>query len=97
MGDITGTKVKKTEMPGHYGFAVFTATVASASDTIDLSSYFSEILFVAVEIETGIGTNFKTIMPTFSGTTVTVVSKNASGATATSFGDIRLLVAGTYN
>lgn len=99
MGAITGTLIKKTECSGHYHFQVFTAAVASASDAIDLSAYFTEILYVGVEITAGMDGDFQAIMPTFSGTTVTLTSKQADGGAADEFTTttVRLLVLGAYN
>ena len=38
MGAITGTKVKLTEFAGDYKLLILTATIASASDTIVIST-----------------------------------------------------------
>ncbi|MBU2052443.1 hypothetical protein KKH13_04540 [Patescibacteria group bacterium] len=73
---------------------ILTATLAATSDTITLTLAthgVRTIYAVLGSIETGVGANFATLQIAFSGLVITVVSKNAAGAAATTFGDIRLV------
>jgi len=99
MGAISGTLVKATEFSGAKKLMVFTATIASASDTIALSTYFTSIDSV-IGMATGtIDADFQTVSTTASGTTVTVVSYNGAGTAATEFTGTTCLiwVLGEYN
>jgi len=96
MGAITGTQVVATEFGGAKQLQIFTASIASTSDTIDLSSYFSAIDGVFGQISGGMDADFQALQISYSGTTVTVVSKQADGANADEFTGttIRILVIG---
>lgn len=98
MGAITPTQSIKTEFSGAYHLQIFTATIASASDTIDLSSYFTTIQGAIAVITGGMDADFQALQVSFSGTTVTVVSKQADGANADEFTGttIQLWVVGKY-
>lgn len=98
MGAITGTKVYYGELAGNIKLLEVTATVASASDTVTLTlashgvPATATVTVVAANIESGQGANFATIHCTVSGLVITVVTLNAAGANATTFGNIRLLI-----
>lgn len=98
MGAITPTKVVNTEFSGAAKVTVFTATLAAASDTVDLSSYFSTIYYASATLTAGADAAMLAGLQTsFSGTTVTVVSQEQDGTAATDFTGttISLLVIGT--
>lgn len=85
MGAITPTKTVKTEFSGDANIQIFTATIAATSDTIDLSSYFSTIYGAIATITGGMDADFLALQTSFSGTTVTVVSKQEDGGSADEF------------
>jgi hypothetical protein len=94
MGPVTGTLTYATPL-ANKRIAIITATLAATSDTITLSLAshgVRTIYWVGATIETGMDANFATLQVAFSGLVITVVSKNAAGGAATSFGDIRLAV-----
>jgi len=93
MGAVTGTLAYSTPLAGKR-LAIITATLAATSDTITLTTAthgIRTIYGVFANIETGMGANFATLQVSFSGLVITIVSLNAAGAAATSFGNIRLL------
>ena len=93
MGIVTGTLAYSTQLAGKR-LAIITATLAATSDTITLTTAthgIRTIYGVFANIETGMGANFATLQVSFSGLVITIVSLNAAGAAATSFGNIRLL------
>ncbi len=86
MGAITGTVAKVTEFAGTEKLAVITATVASASDTIDVSGTFSTVSGICGAVITaGQDAAFTAIGVSFSGTTLTVTSVEQDGTAATDF------------
>lgn len=88
MAAITGTIAKKTEFAGNEKIAVVTATVGSASDTIDLSGTFSSISgIVGLVITGGQDAAFTAASASFDGTTVTVVSVEQDGTASTEWTD----------
>lgn len=94
MGAVTGTLAYSSPLAGKR-LAIITATLAATSDTITLTTAthgIRTIYGVWGNIESGLGANFATLQISFSSLVITVVSKNAAGAAATTFGDIRLLV-----
>ena len=94
MGAITGTLAVSTPLAAKR-IVTITATLAATSDTITLTTAthgVRTIYGVWSNIETGMDANFATLQVSYSGLVITVVSKNAAGAAATTFGDIRLLV-----
>ena len=98
MGAITGTKTVLTEFAGKYKILHLTATLAATSDSITLTEATHGITvitgIVGANIKTGMGANFQTLQVSYSGLVITVVSKNAAGAAATTFGNIELSVIG---
>ena len=97
MAAITPTKVVASEMAGDVKFKVFTSTLESASDTIDLSDYFTTIYYAkAVLTGGGDAALLSGLQTSFSSTTVTVVSKAEAGTASTNWDSatIRLLVLG---
>ncbi len=93
MGVVTGTLTYATPLAGKR-LVIITGTLAATSDTITLTLAdhgVRTIYWVGATIETGIGANFASLQISFSSLVITVVSKNAAGAAATSFGDIRIL------
>ena len=94
MGDVTGTLTYATPL-ANKRIAIITATLAATSDniTLSLASHgVRTIYWVCATIESGLGANFATLQISWSSLVITVVSKNAAGAAATSFGNIRLVV-----
>ena len=98
MGAITGTKTVLTELCGVNKILHVTATLAATSDGITLTEAahgISTIVgIVGANIKTGMGANFQTLQVSFSGLAITVVSKNAAGAAATTFGNIEIALIG---
>lgn len=96
MGAITATKVIATEFAGEVKTKIFTVTPAAASDTVDLSSYFTTIYGAFGHLEAGMDANLTSLQISFSTTTVTIVSKGQDGAAATDWtsASVRLLVLG---
>ena len=94
---LTATDVKITEFGGANKVHIFTVALESASDTIDLSSYFTTILFVIPILEGGADAALMAgIQASFSGTTVTLVSQAQDGTASTNWtsGTVRLAVIG---
>lgn len=92
MGDITPTVVSHTVLSGKR-LLILTATLAAASDaiTLTLATHGVRTIYGVIAVpETGLGANFASLQTSFSGLVITVVSKNAAGAAATTFGNIRL-------
>ena len=97
MGAITPTKTLATEYSGDVKTKIFTSTIASASDTIDLSSHFTTLYFVVPVLEGGADAALLAGLQTsFSGTTVTIVSQEQDGTASTEWtgANIRLAVFG---
>lgn len=97
MGAITGTKVLATEFAGDLKTKVFTSTIASSTDTVDLSSYFSTIYYANTVLEGGADAALiPGLQTSFSGTTVTIESFEQDGTPATNWtgANVRLLVLG---
>lgn len=63
---------------------IFTVTPQADGDTIDLSTYFSTIYRAGAFLTAGLDANLTHLIPSFSGTTVTIAQKKADGATAAS-------------
>lgn len=82
MGARTPTLVKATEFSGDYKIKIFTVTLAAASDTVDLSSHFSEIVGAIGHITAGLDAACTILKTSFSSTTVTLVTLKADGATS---------------
>ena len=99
MGALSATLALNTELSGRKKIQVFTITPGSASDTVDLSGYFTAITCVIPLLTAGTSANLATIAATVSGTTVTVVTYNAAGSNATNWGSAAatLIVIGEYN
>ncbi len=94
MGAVTGTLAVSTPLAAKR-IVTITGTLAATSDTITLTTAthgVRTIYGVWGNIETGMGANFGTLQISYSGLVITIVSKNAAGADATSWGNIRLLV-----
>lgn len=82
MGAIIPTRIVRTEFSGNQKLKIFTVTPAAASDTVDLSTYFDTIYGVIGYLTDGLDAALTLLIPSFSGTTVTIVQKKADGATA---------------
>lgn len=97
MGALTPTRAVKTEFSGAVNVQVFTVTLGSASDTVDLSGYFSTIYAVIPVLQGGADANLLAgIQCSFSGTTVTLVTIEQDGTASTNWdsGTVRLTVVG---
>ena len=98
MGAITPTVVKATEFSGDVKTKIFTSTIASGSDTLDLSAYFDTIYGAIAVLEGGQDAALLGGLTTsFSGTTVTVASQEQDGTASTEWtsANIRVYVFGT--
>jgi hypothetical protein len=82
MGAVVPTLVKATEFSGDYKLKVFTMIPAATSDTLDLSTYFSEIVGCMGKITAGVAAACTMAQVSYSTTTVTVKTLKADGATA---------------
>lgn len=88
MGAITGTLGVGTEFSGNKKIAYITATVASASDTVTLTTatHGFTSLDVAIPIITaGYDAAFTHVEASVSGLVITVTSEEADGTAATDF------------
>lgn len=100
MGALSPTKVVETEFGGDCQLKIFTVTPAAASDTIDLSSYFSTIYGAKAHLTAGLDAALTILQTSFSSTTVTIAQKKADGATSADNWDsasIELWVVGKLN
>ena len=100
MAALTPTVVKRTEYAGDIKTKVFTVTPGAASDSVALANYFDTIYSVVGVLEGGADANLSAALQiSFSGTTVTIVQKNAAGSDATDWtsATIRLIVVGSDN
>lgn len=83
MAALTPTKVLAYDAgAGNVKVKIFTVTPQADGDTIDLSSYFDTIYAVRAYLTAGLDANLTVLIPSFSGTTVTIAQKKADGATA---------------
>ena len=82
MGAVVATKVKATEFSGDCKLIVFTFTPDAASNTLDLSSYFSTIYGAIAHIKAGLDAELTIIQTAFATTTVTITQLKANGTTA---------------
>jgi len=80
MGALSPTLVKNTEFGGDYKVAIFTVTPAAASDTVALSTYFSEIVYADAQLTAGLDANLTLLQVSYSSTTVTIKQLKADGA-----------------
>jgi len=100
MAALTPTQVVNTEFSGDYKLKIFTVTPEADGDTIDMSTYFSTIVGVVAYLTAGLDANLTLLIPSFSGTDITIAQKKADGATAASdwtSASITLWVAGKLN
>lgn len=67
---------------GHVKKKIFTVTPESASDTVALSSHFDTIYSAQAYLTAGLDAALTILLPSFSGTTVTIAQLKADGATA---------------
>lgn len=82
MAALTPTLVKSIPFSGgKQVLKIFTVTPEAASDTVDLSSYFDEILSAKAWLTAGLDAALTLLLPSYSTTTVTIVQKKADGAT----------------
>ena len=85
MAALTPTLVASIDQGGGtYQRKFFTVTPEADGDTIDLSSYFSSIISAIAYLTAGLDANLTHLIPSVSGTTVTIAQKKADGATAAS-------------
>jgi hypothetical protein len=100
MGAVVATIVKATEFSGDYKLKIFTFTPASSSDTLDLSTYFSEIVGADAHLTAGLDAELTILQTSFATTTVTVKQLKADGATAAdnwTSGAVEVWVVGKLN
>ena len=87
MGAITGTLAYSTPLAAKR-IVVITATIAATSDTVTLTTAthgVRTLYAVWGQITGGMDADFQTIQVSFSGLTITIVSKQADGAAADEF------------
>jgi len=85
MAALTPTLVSSIDLGGGtLQLKIFTATPQADGDTIDLSSYFSTIKSAKAWLSAGLDANLTHLIPSYSGTIVTIAQKKADGATAAS-------------
>jgi len=85
MAALTPTLVATIdEGGGTYKKCIFTLTPQADGDTIDLSTYFSSIIKASAYLTAGLDANLTLLIPSYSGTTVTIAQKKADGATSAS-------------
>lgn len=97
MAALTPTDVKNTEFSGDLRVRILTVDLESASDTVDLSSFFEKLYAVIPVLEGGADAALMAgIQASFSGTDVTLVSQQQAGTAATNWtnGTVRLIVIG---
>lgn len=98
MAALTPTKVAVIASPGgEYVTKIFTVTPQSASDTVDLTTYFDSIKAVYGIVNAGQDANLMTAHCTNSNETVTIASLGADGGASTNWdaASITLYVVGT--
>lgn len=86
MGAITGTKVLGTEFGGDWKLLLLNITPAAASDTVTLTAAvhgISEIIAVMPQLLTGQDAALQTILATFTGLVITVITETSAGGVAT--------------
>ena len=88
MGAITGTLGQNSELAGSQKIISVTAPIASASDTITLTSAshggFASIAgIVSCRIRGGLDASFAGVQATFSGLVITVISVEGDGTVST--------------
>jgi hypothetical protein len=82
MAALTPTLVTSYDASaGNQKVKIFTVTPEAASDTVALSSYFSTLNAATCYLTSGLDANLTLLLPSVSGTTVTIVQKKADGAT----------------
>ena len=95
MAALSPTNVKNTEFSGAIRMRVVTVTLESASDTVDLSSYFGTLYAVIPVVHSGLDAQLVSVACSFSGTTATITSVEQDGTDSTAWGQtVRLLVFG---
>lgn len=88
MAEIADTVEYHGELAGATRLYSFTATIGSASDTVVLTAddgVASIVGVVGAVITAGMDADFTSLQVSFSGLTVTIVSKQADGAAADEF------------
>lgn len=86
-----------TELAGDHRLFVMRVTPTTASDTITLTTAthgISTIVSVRAQIISGQGANFAGAYPSVSGLVITLATLNASGANATTWGNVDLWIIG---
>lgn len=86
MGAITGTKVVASEFAGDYKLLILSIVPASASDTVTLTAAahgISEIVAVMPQLLSGQDAALQTILATFAGLVITVITETSAGGVAT--------------
>lgn len=86
MGAITGTKTVATEFGGDYKLLILDIVPASASDTVTLTLATHGITTIAAvmpQLTAGQDAALQTILATFSGLVITVITETSAGGVAT--------------
>lgn len=83
MAALTPTLVKSIDKgAGQIKEKIFTVTPQADGDTIALATWFDTIYSVVAYLTAGLDANLTHLIPSFSGTDVTIAQKKADGATA---------------
>jgi hypothetical protein len=87
MAALTPTLVKSLDASaGNLKIKVFTVTPESASDTVDLTTYFNDIhAVISAHITAGADANLVTAHVTESAESLTIVTKGADGNASTNW------------
>lgn len=86
MGAITGTKAVATEFAGDYKLLILDIVPASASDTVTLTLAvhgITTIVAVMPQLTAGQDAALQTILATYSGLVITVITETSAGGVAT--------------
>lgn len=96
MAALTPTVVRKTEFAGNQKIKIITVTPSTATDTVDLSSYFTTIDMALPVIIAGADAALQTVEPSISSTTLTLYTFASGGTVATDWtgASIKVLLIG---
>lgn len=99
MATITGTKAIATELGGDYKILILDIVPESASDSVTLTEAthgISEIVAVIPQLTAGQDAALQTIIATYSGLVITVITETSAGGAATNWDSAtaRLIVIG---
>lgn len=83
MAELTPTLVKSQDSSaGNVKTKIFTVVPQADGDTVPLATWFGTLYGAICYLTAGLDANLTHLIPSFSGTTVTIAQKKADGATA---------------